>query len=80
MSVVWLLRQVIAIVGGLVLTFAIVGDDSWFETPVPDRGIVFLIVFGLGAGFLVCTGVLWPGSSGLPEEERAQVHKWNPFS
>ena len=80
LSVVWLLRLLVTIVGAVMFTWWALGEDSWFEAPLPGRSTVFLIALGLGVGFLVCTGLLWLGSSGLPEEERAQVRSWDPFS
>jgi hypothetical protein len=58
---------------GFALTLGIAGDDSWFESPVPERVTVLLIGAGLGAAALACAGVLWLGSSALPEDEQAQL-------
>ncbi len=75
---VLLLRRVFALVAIELAVWWIAGNDSWFESPYPDRATVRLLDIGFLAAFLACTGVLWIGSSRLPEDQRAHLRA-EPF-
>ena len=71
-AVAWL-HQAATVLCGLALTLWLVGDDSWFEGPLPGAGTVFLIAVGAGAAALLSRGVIWHFSSGMPEAERTEL-------
>ena len=76
---VWWMRRALAVIGALALTWWIVGDDSWFDSPLPERSTVFLIAVGLAIAVLVCTGVLKIASAGLPREQRERLESETVF-